>query len=159
MFKRFIFAVLLMLVMFIPACGDRDPIDIDFVGTDAEFAAAQHAAKEWNETCKRDLIHVYRGPGDDVATSGQKGLVKGKSLGVTHCHCDDAQWILFQSDSKYPLMEILAHEFGHAVLSCTNYDHEYGGLMRAQLNASLAGKDGNLVPGAITQDMCDAALK
>ena len=151
--------MLLFLVVFMPGCAERGPINIDFKGTDSELLAAEHAADDWNKTCGKTLVRVHKSTGDGVPTSGQLGLLEGRHLGTTHCVCGEAQWIIYQSDSKFSLSQILAHEFGHAILSCSDKDHDFQQLMTANLNPKLVDKNGDLMPGAITQDMCDAALQ
>jgi len=149
------------LLVVVTSCASRDPINIDFVGSDEDFDAAQRAAREWNETCHRDLVRVFRGTGEGVDTRTQpdrSGVLKGHSLGVTHCECGEAEYIVVQSNSGYSTMVIFAHEFGHALLSCSNDDHTEHGVMGPTTKKSET-PDGHLQPGAISQQQCDDALK
>ena len=163
MLSRLLTVLALLIVVNSPACAERDPINIDFMGTDEEFSAAQEAADMWNNTCHRDLVHLFRGSGHGISTSGLNGDAGGevgnKHLGVTHCNCGNASWVVYQKDSKYSLVEILAHEFGHALLSCSNADHNTGAVMSAQINVALVDKEGHLTTDAITQEQCDNALR
>ena len=152
--------VLMLGLLGTVSCAARDPINVDFVGSDEDFDAAQRAAKEWNETCKRDLVRVYRGPGEGIASWTQpdrSGKLKNKSVGVTHCYDGDPEYIIVQHNSGWSTMAIFAHEFGHALLSCSNDDHTEHGVMGPVTKDSETA-DGHLQPGAISQNQCDDAL-
>lgn len=160
--RKCIVLLLTCLLVVITSCAARDPINVDFVGSDADFDAAQRAAKEWNETCQRDLVRVFRGPGEGVQswtqTEKNTGVLKGRAVGVTHCECGDAEYIVVQTNSGYSTMAIFAHEFGHALLTCSDDDHTEHDVMGPVTKTSETA-DGHLHAGAISQQQCDDALK
>lgn len=159
--KICLFVITTLFMFVITSCTARQPIDIGFVGTEVELDAAVRAATEWNSTCKQDLIRIYKGFSKDRVTMfSQAGPVSnGGALGLTHCKSGIVDLIIIQNDSDYSLMQIMAHEFGHAILTCSDADHDTQGIMSATLNPSLVSRDDHLLFGAITQEQCSMVLK
>jgi len=145
-------------IILLCSCASQGPLDVVFddSGTPEEYTAAEQAAFEWNDTCKRDLIHVHRGTGE-IPLYGRPGHVDGTALAATLTHHDNSPAaIVYQNDSitGHPLMVTLAHEFGHAL---GILEHTKTGLMKSSLpTTGTVGEDGRLIPGMITQEQCDS---
>lgn len=150
------------LIGLITSCAQPSgPLDIGFdtSGTNEEFIAAQQAAFEWNDTCKRELVHVHWGQGE-IPFYGRAGLIEGRALAETRTHSDNnPAAIVYQNDnvSGYPLMQTFAHELGHAL---GILEHTTTGLMRPSLPVKgVVGSDGRLMPGMISQEQCNSLAR
>jgi hypothetical protein len=135
-----------------------------YVEANADADAAKSAANEWNTACNEELVRITASvDASDINVihiTGKLGRLDKDYIGITECASHKAQHITYQIDSAYSTMQILTHEFGHALLGCSDADHSSNGVMQsASPHAIIDPYTGHLVAGSISTDQCNTAMK